>query len=463
VRVGSDDVVTVILPQAEMGQGVYTSLPMLVAEELEVVLDRMRVEHAHGSDQLYANPNLRIQMTGSSSSVRAFYQPMRRAGATARTMLIAAAAQEWGVDPATCHAEKGTVVHAPSGRSETYGKLADRAATLPVPDNVVLKDPKSFSLIGTPAKRLDTPAKVNGTAQFGGVVARDDGDVIAATTRSARRIEATYHQPFLAHAAMEPLSCTVRVRPDACEVWCGSQVQGRAQATAAEVTGLPLEKVIVHNLFLGGGFGRRLEHDYVPQAVRIARQVEGPVKVVWTREEDVQHDVYRPYYVDRIVAGLDARGRPVAWSHRVVGSSILAHFLPNAFKNGLDGDAVDGSKQLLYDIPAIRVEYVQHEEPVLRTTWWRGVGVTHNCFVVESFFDEIAAASKRDPVDLRRDLLRKSPRGLAVLRPRRDEGWMGRPASTGPWSRRFVHVQSMGHLRGDGGRRGGSRQRRHPR
>jgi len=235
-----------------------------------------------------------------------------------------------------------------------------------------------------------------------GVVARNDGDVIAATTRSARRIEATYHQPFLAHAAMEPLSCTVRVRPDACEVWCGSQVQGRAQATAAEVTGLPLEKVIVHNLFLGGGFGRRLEHDYVTQAVRIARQVEGPVKVVWTREEDVQHDVYRPYYVDRIVAGLDARGRPVAWSHRIVGSSILAHFLPNAFKNGLDGDAVDGSKQLLYDIPAIRVEYVQHEEPVLRTTWWRGVGVTHNCFVVESFIDEIAAASKRDPVDLRR-------------------------------------------------------------
>ena len=507
VRVGSDDVVTVILPQAEMGQGVYTSLPMLVAEELEVMLDRMRVEHAHGSDQLYANPNLRIQMTGSSSSIRAFYQPMRRAGATARAMLIAAAAQEWGVDPSTCRAEKGTVVHAASGRRMTYGKLADRAATLPVPDNVVLKDPKSFSLIGTAAKRLDTPAKVNGTAQFGidvrlprmkiatvaaspvqggkvvamdqhkalavkgvhqvvqlgdvvavvadhmwaakqglaalgvrwddgpngststadvarrleeashqpGVVARNDGDATSATARSARRIEATYHQPFLAHAAMEPLSCTVHVRPDGCEVWCGSQVQGRAQATAAEVTGLPLEKVVVHNLFLGGGFGRRLEHDYVTQAVRIAKQVEGPVKVVWTREEDVQHDVYRPYYVDRIVAGLDAPGRPVTWSHRVVGSSILAHFLPNAFKNGLDGDAVDGSKQLLYDIPAIRVEYVRQEEPVLRTTWWRGVGVTHNCFVVESFIDEIAAASKRDPVDLRRDLLGKSPRALAVL------------------------------------------------
>jgi len=248
-----------------------------------------------------------------------------------------------------------------------------------------------------------------------GVVARNDGDAASATTRSARKIEAMYHQPFLAHAAMEPLSCTVHVRPDACEVWCGSQVQGRAQATAAEVTGLPLEKVIVHNLFLGGGFGRRLEHDYVTQAVRIARQVEGPVKVVWTREEDVQQDVYRPYYFDRLVAGLDARGRPVAWSHRVVGSSILAHFLPNAFKNGLDGDAVDGSKQLLYDIPAVRVEYVRHEEPVLRTTWWRGVGVTHNCFVVESFIDEIAAASKRDPLDLRRDLLGKSPRGLAVL------------------------------------------------
>jgi isoquinoline 1-oxidoreductase subunit beta len=507
VRVGADDVVTVILPQAEMGQGVYTSLPMLVAEELEVELDRIKVEHAIGSDRLYANPGLKFQATGGSTSVRAFYQPMRRAGATARTMLISAAAQEWGVDPATCRAEKGSVVHAGTSRRSTYGTLAARAAMLPVPTDVALKEPKSFTLIGTPAKRLDTPAKVNGTAQFGidvrlpgmriatvaaspvqggkvadldknkalaikgvrqivqlddvvavvadhmwaakqglaaldirwndgpngatstadvvkrleesshkpGVAARDDNNDPSARARVSRKIEATYQQPFLAHAAMEPLSCTVHVRPDGCEVWCGSQVQGRAQATAAEVTGLPLEKVVVHNLFLGGGFGRRLEHDYVTQAVRIAKEVEGPVKVVWTREEDIQHDRYRPYYFDRIAAGLDARGNPVTWTHRVVGSSILAHWLPAAFKDNLDGDAVDGSKQLLYDIPAIRVEYVQHEEPVLRTTWWRGVGVNHNCFAVESFIDELAAASKQDPVAFRRTLLAKSPRGLAVL------------------------------------------------
>jgi CO/xanthine dehydrogenase Mo-binding subunit len=518
VRVGTDGKVTAIVPQAEMGQGIYTSLPMLVAEELEVGLDQIAVELAPGDDRAYANPVLGFQMTGGSSSIRAFYRPLRQAGATARTMLVAAAAQEWGVDASACRAERGTVVHPASGRRTTYGKLAVAAAKLPVPDDVALKDPTTFTLIGTPAKRLDTAAKVNGTAEFGidvrlpgmkiatvaaspvlggkvaglnqskalaikgvrqvvrlddvvavvgdhmwaakqglaaldvrwddgpnggtsssdlsprfeaashaaGAVARNDGDTTSAMARAARKLEATYQQPFLAHAAMEPLSCTVHVRPDGCEVWCGSQVQGRARATAAEVTGLPLENVVLHNRLLGGGFGRRLEHDYVTQAVRIAKEVEGPVKVVWTREEDIRHDVYRPFYFDRISAGLDARGKPVAWTHRIVGSSILAHFLPPAFKNGLDRDAVDGSAQLLYDIPAIRVEYVRHEEPVLRTTWWRGVGVTHNCFVIESFIDEIAAATKQDPVALRRDLLRKSPRALAVLDlAAKKSGWGG--------------------------------------
>ena len=385
----------------------------------------------------------------------------------------------------------------------TYGEVAERAAKLPVPAKVALKDPKDFTLIGTPAKRLDTPSKVNGTALYGidvrvpgmkiatvaaspvlgGTVAALDekkalaikgvhqvvnlGEVIAVVAdhmwaakqglaalairwndgpngristddvvkeleaasrqqpvvarnegnagRPARMIEAVYQMPFLAHAAMEPLSCTVHVQKDSCEVWAGSQVQGRARATAAEVTGLPLEKVVFHNYLLGGGFGRRLEHDYVTQAVRIAKQVEGPVKIVWTREEDVQHDVYRPYYYDRIAAGLDAGGKLVSWSHRIVGISILARWAPPAFKNGLDGDAVDGSVQLLYDIPSIRVEYVRHEEPVVRTGWWRGVGVTHNNYVVESFIDEIAAASRQDPVAFRRGMLGKSPRARAVL------------------------------------------------
>ena len=403
VRVGTDDMVTVILPQAEMGQGVYTALPMLVAEELEIGLDQVRVEHAPGDDRLYANPLLGFQATGGSTSTRAFYEPMRQAGAAARTMLVAAAAQSWSVDPGSCRAEKGTVIHPATGRKVTYGEVAERAAKLPVPDKVALKDPKDFTLIGTPAKRLDTPSKVNGTAQFGidvrlpgmkiatvaaspvlggkvagldeqkamaikgvhqvvrlddvvavvadhmwaakqglaalairwddgpngkistadvvkgleeasrkqGVVARNEGDALSAIGQPARKIEAVYQAPFLAHAAMEPLSCTVHVRKDSCEVWAGSQVQGRARATAAEVTGLPLEKVVFHNYLLGGGFGRRLEHDYVTQAVRIAKQVEGPVKIVWTREEDVQHDVYRPYYYDRIAAGLDARGKLV--------------------------------------------------------------------------------------------------------------------------------------------------------
>jgi isoquinoline 1-oxidoreductase beta subunit len=507
VRVGTDDVVTVILPQAEMGQGVYTALPMLVAEELGVGLDRVKVEHAPGDDRVYANPLVGFQVTGASSSVRGFYKPLRQAGATARTMLVAAAAQGWNVDAASCRAEHGMVIHPQSGRKLAYGALAERAAKLPVPDQVSLKDPKAFSLIGTSAKRLDTPSKVNGTAQYSidvrlpgmkiatvaaspvvggkvagldegkakaikgvhqvvrlddvvavvadhmwaakqglaalairwddgpnasvttadvvkgldeasrrpGVVARREGHAPSAIGRAARKLDAIYQAPFLAHAAMEPLSCTVHVRKDGCEVWTGSQVQGRARATAAEVTGLSLEKVVVHNQMLGGGFGRRLEHDYVTQAVRIAQQVDGPVKVVWTREEDMQHDVYRPHYYDRIAAGLDARGKPVAWIHRLVGPSILARWAPPAFKNGIDGDALDGAMQLVYDIPAIQVEYVRHEEPVLHTGFWRGVGVTHNTFVIESFIDELAGVSKQDPVAFRRAMLGKSPRARAVL------------------------------------------------
>jgi isoquinoline 1-oxidoreductase beta subunit len=230
---------------------------------------------------------------------------------------------------------------------------------------------------------------------------------------------------------MEPANCTVHVRKDGCEVWTGSQVLSRAQATAAQVTGLPLDKVVVHNHLLGGGFGRRLEHDYVTQAVRIAKEVDGPVKVVWTREEDIQHDVYRPYYYDRIAAGLDQRGRPVGWTHRVVGPSLLARWAPPAFKDGLDEDAVDGAAQLLYGIPAIQVEYVRHEEPVLNTGWWRGVGVTHNTFVVESFIDELAAAAKQDPLEYRLALLAKSPRARAVLELAAKEAGWGTKLSAG--------------------------------
>jgi len=523
VRVGTDGRVTLIMNQVEMGQGMYTSMPMLIAEELEVGLDQVQLEHAPPDDKLYGNPLVGFQMTGASSSVRMMFQPLRKAGATARTMLVAAAAQTWSVDPASCRAEKGVVTHVPTGRTLAYGALAEKAAKVPVPAQVVLKDPKDFRLIGTPAKRLDTPDKVNGKAQYGidvrlpgmkiatvaaspvvggkvaglderkalaikgvhqvvrlddavavvadhmwaakqglaalavrwddganasvstadvargldeasqkpGVVARKQGDAAAAIKRAAKKVDAVYQVPFLAHATMEPANCTVHVRKDGCEVWTGSQVLSRVQATAAQVTGFPPDKVVVHNHLLGGGFGRRLEFDIETLAVRIAKQVEGPVKVVWTREEDVQHDVYRPYYYDRIAAGLDAHGKPVAWTHRLVGPSILARWAPPAFKNGLDIDAIDGASTLLYDIPAIQVEYVRHEEPVLNTGFWRGVGPTHNIFVVESFIDELAAAAKQDPVAFRRGLLGKAPRAQAVLDLAAKEAGWGKPLPRG--------------------------------
>jgi isoquinoline 1-oxidoreductase beta subunit len=508
VRIDRDDRVTLIMPQVEMGQGTYTSMPMLIAEELEVSLAQVTLEAAPPDDRLYTNPLIGFQVTGGSTSVRATWKPLRRAGAVARTMLIAAAARKWKVDPLSCRAEKGEVIHGLTHRKLRYGLLADAAAALPVPDNVALKDSKEFKLIGTPVKRLDTPDKVNGKALFGidaklpgmkiatvaacpvfggklasvvdgkamaingvrqvvrlddavaviadhmwaaiqglaaldiewdkgahanvasadivrqmetasrnpGIVGRRNGDVAKAMAGAARRVEAVYQVPFLAHAAMEPMNCAVHVQREVCEVWVGSQVVSRAQAAAAAVTGLPLERVQVHNHLLGGGFGRRLEVDYVTQAVRIAKQVDGPVKVVWTREEDIQHDIYRPYYYDRLSAGLDEQGMPVAWMHRVTGSSIEARWLPSALKDGLDTDAVEGAaEELQYAIPNILVDYVRHEPPGVLTGWWRGVGPTHNIFMVESFIDELATEAGKDPVEYRRALLGKSPRAKAVL------------------------------------------------
>jgi isoquinoline 1-oxidoreductase subunit beta len=508
VRIRPDDSVTLVMSQVEMGQGTYTSMSMLIAEELEVDLAQVSVEAAPADDKLYANPLLGFQVTGGSTSVMAMWEPLRRAGAVARIMLINAAANDWNVAPTSCHAEKGEVIHPATGQRRKYGELADAAAKLPKPDNVALKDPKDFTLIGTPAKRIDTPDKVNGKAIFGidamipgmkfatvaacpvfggklanvddskamaiksvrqvvrldnavavvgdhmwaamqglaaldidwddgpnakvttadivqqmeiesqkpGVVARKEGDVAKGLEGSAKKIEAVYEMPFLAHAAMEPMNCTVHVREDGCDIWVGIQVVSRAQATAAQVTGLPPEKIQVHNHLIGGGFGRRLDVDGITQAVAIAKQVEGPVKVVWSREEDIQHDIYRPYYYDRFAAGLDAQGVPIAWSHRITASSIVARWLPPAFKDGLDFDAVEGAaKEMPYSIPNILVDYVRHEPPGLTTGWWRGVGPTHNIFVVESFIDELAAAAKQDPVEYRRALLSKSPRVLGVL------------------------------------------------
>jgi isoquinoline 1-oxidoreductase beta subunit len=525
VRIGHDDSVTLVMPQVEMGQGTYTSMSMLIAEELEVDLSQVTLEAAPPNDKLYANQLLGFQVTGGSTSVMAWWEPLRRAGATTRVLLIAAAASEWNLDPLTCRAEKGEVIYPPTGQRLKYGALIDAAAKLPVPASVTLKDPKDFTLIGTPAKRIDTPDKVNGKAVFGidavvpgmkfaavaacpvlggklagvddssamaikgvrqvvrldnavavigdstwaaiqglaaldidwdngpnatlttadiikqmdtasqkpGVVARKEGDVDKALTGAARKVEAVYQLPFLAHAAMEPMNCTVHVRGDGCDVWVGNQVVSRAQATAAQVTGLPPEKVQVHNHLLGGGFGRRLDVDGVTQAVAIAKQVDGPVKVIWSREEDIQHDVYRPYYYDRLTAGLDADGNPIAWSHRVTGSSILARWAPPLFKDGLDSDAVEGAaKEMSYSIPNVLVDYVRYEPPSgITTGWWRGVGPAHNIFVVESFIDELAALAKKDPVDYRRRLLGKAPRMLGVLDLAAEKAGWGSPLPAG--------------------------------
>jgi len=520
IRIAQDGTVTLIMPYVEMGQGTYTSIPMLIAEELEVPLTQVRLEHAPPDVKHFANPLLGgLQATGGSTSIRASWEPLRQAGATAREMLIGAAAKRWHVEPASCHAKLGEVVHASSGRSLKYGALVGDAAQMPMPQQVALKRPEEFQLIGTPARRLDTPSKVNGTAIYGidvrpagvkiatlaqcpvfggrlksvddsaahavkgvrqvvklddavavvadhmgaakkglaalaiqwdlgqyatlstddvtralengtlnpGPVAQKVGDFGSALANAASKVEATYQLPFLAHAAMEPMNCTVHVRNDGCEVWVGTQVCARAQATAAKTTGLPLEKVVVHNHLLGGGFGRRLEIDGVTRAVQIARQVDGPVKVIWTREEDIQHDMYRPYWFDRFSAGLNGAGMPVAWQHRFAGSSILARWLPPAFKDGLDGDSTDGAINLTYDIPNLQVEYLHIQPPGIPTAFWRSVGPSHTVFAVESFMDELAAAANKDPVAYRRALLDKAPRARAVLDLAAEKAGWGQP------------------------------------
>jgi isoquinoline 1-oxidoreductase subunit beta len=471
-------------------------------------------------EKLYGNPLLGgLQATGNSNAIRAAWQPLRQAGAIGRTMLVAAAAKRWKVDPASCRAQSGEVHHPQTRRSISYGELTADAARLPVPESVALKRAEDFKLIGTPAKRLDAPTKVNGTAVYGidvrppgvkiatlaqspvfggrvkgvddaaakvvkgvrqivrlddavavvadhmgaakkglaalviewddgphaklntedivgelekatldaGSVAQNLGDIDNAMASAVTKVEATYQVPFLAHATMEPMNCTVHVRKDGCEVWVGNQVLGRAQVAAAETAGLPLDKVVVHNHLIGGGFGRRLEVDGVIRAVEIAKHVDGPVKVVWTREEDIQHDMYRPTFLDRISAGLDAKGMPVAWNHRYAGSSVIARWAPPLFQNGLDPDTTEGAVHLTYALPNMHVEYLRVEPPGIPTAFWRSVGPSHNVFVVESFMDELAAAGKQDPVAYRRALLDNAPRAKVVLELAAEKAGWGQP------------------------------------
>jgi isoquinoline 1-oxidoreductase beta subunit len=507
VQIDKSGKIVLIMPKVEMGQGVYTALPMLIAEELEVPLDSVTIDHAPPNEKLFTDPLLGGQLTGGSTSVRYAWEPLRKAGAAARMMLVAAAAQQWQCDPSSCMAQGGKVLHASGDRSASYAELAEAAARLPVPQDIKLKDPNSFKIIGTPVRRLDSPEKVDGTAMFGldvrlpdmvyaaivncpvfggtlasvddsnakkipgvrqvvkfdngvavigehtwaakrgaaalqiqwnegpsasvstkqivddmahasqrtGAVARKEGDVNNAFSSAKTRVDAVYVQPFLAHATMEPVNCTVHVRPDGCDIWLGTQVPTRIRDAGMKATGLPADKIFVHNHLLGGGFGRRLEFDMATQALKIGKALGVPVKVTWSREEDIQHDMYRPCYYDKLSAGLDANGKPVAWTHRIVGSSVLARFAPPAFKDGIDPDAVEVASDLPYDLPNQLVDYVRLEPHDVPTAFWRGVGPTRGTFVVESFIDELAIQAKADPVEYRRALLGKSPRARNVL------------------------------------------------
>ena len=505
IRIDNAGKTTLVIPQAEMGQGVYTAIAMILAEELDADFAQVVIEHAPASDKLYGNPLFGIQVTGNSNSIRAFWEKLREAGATARAMLVSAAAAQWQVDAASCSAAVGKVTHAASTRTLSYGELADAAGKLPVPDKPKLKEPKDFLLIGKPLKRLDTPNKSDGKTIYGidamvpnmkfatlarcpvlggkvkhvddsaakklpgvrqvvvlddivavvadhmwaawqglnalkvtwdegpnakinsadiwdelraaskkdGVVVKSEGDVNRGLTQG-ERIDADYELPLLAHATLEPQNCTVRLTPETCEIWTGTQVQSRAQEYAAKAAGLPIDKVTVYNHYIGGGFGRRLEPDMVESAVRIAKQVAAPIKVVWTREEDMQHDVYRPAYRDTISASLSG-GKIVAWKYRVTGSSVMARWIPPAFQNGIDADAVDSAVDMPYDIPNKHVEYVRAEPPAVTTGFWRGVGPNNNVFAIESFMDELARKANTDPVAFRLGMLNGTPRLKAAL------------------------------------------------
>ena len=508
IRIPADGKIVLIMPAAEMGQGIYTSIAMLLAEELEVSLDQVVLEHAPADPARYANPLLGDQITGGSLSIRGVYEQMRKAGASARMVLINTAARGWDVAPDTCTAEAGEVVHAASGRSAAYGSLIRAAAAETVPQDVPLKPASSFKVIGQAIRRLDSPQKVNGTAKFG-IDARPEGvsyaaiaicphfggklrsvddkpamavkgvkqvvriedavAVVADNTGAARKglaalaiewepgpsgdltsaelekrvedatndgkalphinegdvakaeaehgpvHEFVYRMPILTHSAMEPMNCTLHVRKDSCDVWTGTQVAGRARQAVADVTGLPLDKVVVHNQLLGGGFGRRLDVDGVILAAKIAKQVDGPVKVTWSREEDIRHDCYRYLNYSKVTATLGPDGMPVSWRHRVIGPAVMARWLPAFTKDGIDLDIMGGAESS-YAIPNKFTEFVRHEAPDgMLTGNWRGVGATRNIFPIEGSIDELANAAKIDPLEYRKRLLQHKPRLLAAL------------------------------------------------
>jgi len=510
IRIAPDDSITIIVNKSEMGQGVYTSLPMLIAEELEADWSKISVESAP-VNAVYNHTGYGMQMTGGSSSVPSSWEQMRRVGASARMLLIRAAAESWMVPIGECRAEKGVVFHDASGKQASYGTLSDVAATLPLPDKVTLKSPKDFKIIGKATKRLDTPAKINGTAQFGldvylpdmvtvliarspvfggkvksydatealkvqgvqgvyqvptgiavaasgfwpakkargllkiewdegpgaalstpkmrkdflaltkkpGAVARKDGDTVKGFKKAHKSVTAEYEIPYLAHAAMEPLNVVVELKPDHCSIWTGTQMQTMDAMMAAKTAGLKPEQVEIHTTFLGGGFGRRANprSDFVIEAVQVAMAVAKPVKVVWTREDDMRGGNYRPMWADHIHAGIAKNGKPVAWKHTLVGQSIIADtpFAGFLIHNGVDVTSVEGAATMPYVIPNVQVELhsPKNEVPV---QWWRSVGHSHTAFVVETMIDELAHLAKKDPVEYRLGILPADSRYRGVLK-----------------------------------------------
>lgn len=512
LRIAPDDTITVIAKHDEMGQGIHTGLAMEIADELGADFSKVRVESAP-ADDVYAHSAFGLQMTGGSTSTWSSFEQMRKAGATARAMLIAAAAADWGVEPATCSTGNGYVVHRETQRRARFGELVAAAAKLPVPADVKLKDAKDFKIIGKPTRRVDSAAKVTGTAMFSsdvrvpgmltalvarspyfggkvksfnadkakaipgvravvpvprgvavvadgfwpakqardalviewdagpnaglstetiraqyaelaatpGLPARKEGDAGKALVEAKKKLEAVYEVPYLAHAPMEPLSCLVTLKENACEIVTGSQFLGVDRQAAAAALGFKPEQVTVRNTYLGGGFGRRAVpgSPHIVEAIEVAkaaRELKAPVKTMWTREDDVRGGYYRPQWLSALAAGLDEKGNLVAWQHRIVGQSIIegTPFAQFLIKDGIDGTSVEGAADLPYAVPNVLVELHSPKGPV-PVLWWRSVGHSHTAFVVESFLDEIAAAAGKDPFQFRRGLLANHPRHKRVL------------------------------------------------
>jgi isoquinoline 1-oxidoreductase beta subunit len=533
LEVRPDESVVVTVNKSEMGQGVYTSLPMIVADELDADWKYVTMTVAPAGEA-YKDPAWGMQSTGGSTSIRHMEEPLRKAGAAAREMLLLAAAREWNVGVKECAVDKGKVRNIKSGKHLTYGKLAAEAAELNVPQNPRLKKEHQFRYIGKDIPRIDTHDKVNGLAQFGidsfisgmlyaaiarppaygadlassdteaaksvpgvrtvvpiqsgmavcadtlhaawkgrdvlkpswknasspdlsteslekefsakldsaGVIARKDGDVEGALKTAEHTLDAVYHLPYLSHVTMEPMNCAAHVRSDGCDIWVPTQNQSGVQALAAKLTGLKPEQINVHTTFLGGGFGRRFETDFVEEALLLSLSTGKPVKLIWKREEDMQHDFYRPMNTCRIRGAVDKHGRATAWAHKIVCPSIFARVFPSMVKKGIDNAAVEGLENMEYEIPNLSVEYVRIDTPV-PVGFWRSVGSSHNAFTVESFVDELAYAAKKDPLEFRLGLLKKHSRAKRVLELAAEKAGWGKPPAKGQ-TRGIAYHMSFG-------------------